>query len=1087
MPIDRVSADELDEIRKQLSLLSFDSAELDEISENAMPAFIGRFALERQLGSGSFGTVFIANDPKMSRKVAIKVAHIGAHASEQLRRRFLAEAHAAARMAHPNVVTVHECGEDDGLLYIVYQLCQGVTLSDWLADQPDRIEPRVAVEIVRQLAKGLAHAHVRGIVHRDMKPSNIVLHQEGDVVAEHNSSIIGFTPRITDFGLAHDLFAREDGSVGDNFLGTIDYMSPEQVQGGENSRSPTSDIYSLGVMMYRMLSGVLPSTGSNVLEILQRICSTEPIPIRYHNPSIPRDLAAICRKCLEKNPADRYQTCESLIADLNRWQSGLPIAARPRPIVERIGRAVAKAPVVFALAMSVLLISTASATLLLHLLLKLQDSYHNQGQILAASKRSESDLIMAKQDLTQTNAILEQKNLDIAENQLELINIAYRADLHLAYEDFKNGQLCAAVDSLDRIDQQIEGYIKPCFALQMLRNALSKARSSVNTMIERPTAFAIIPNSNLVVYGGDNGQLCLQNFHSGHVENTFSQPSTYQVTAIAVDSSSSYIAVGWSFVGFGGLSCSTVVTYRFNPELSEKWLDPIGDPFVLSKTCQSLSFSPDGKRLAMGGRYCPIVIKNVESNDVKATLQSDGRNRAVEFSPDGERILVLGREKLISVADATNGQTLATIPCPGVPQRAHWTTDGAAIAFYDYNSRDVIVIESVAPFKTLFRAKQSLGVIETIAVTPSGNHLIAGTRSGGFVAWDLMEGLTAGRAELEPVRETIPHAGVVLNTAVLDDCTVMSLDDNGELAITSIPCTENLLSEPTPTALIQLSNSDLGTFLAGFQGGSVRTIDDDGRTIQVLCDHGPPVTALASSDDGSKMAVGRIDGRIELWNYQEERQCLNLQYAPPANSLDDRKIHSIQLSPNGQLLAACGSDARLRVWQTNKPSKPIFEFEFTSRAFSLSFVGNRLVACGGMFEEICVFDIAQQKMVAQLPGTSLTKAMQFDATRNLLLSGHDDGRVRVHSARDWKLISVLSNSVAEISSLCISPDHECYLVGSMHGQVNLWDAETRLKIGTIHQFKDKRSIDAIEIRPDLRLITLSHGAQELPPALAISR
>ncbi len=1077
--LSRVSNAELLEFRRQLEALSQSATTLDDPREDAIPLRIGRFEIEGELGRGSFGTVYVANDPKMSRKVAIKVAHPGSLSSEKLRKRFLSEAQAAARMAHPNVVTVHEYGEVDGMHYIVYQLCCGETLTDWLAEQPDRIEPRVAVEIASQLAQGLAHAHVRGIVHRDIKPSNVVLHREAEAAPGHGNGPLDFTPRLTDFGLAHDQLSLEDGSLGDSLLGTIDYMSPEHVQGGDKSKAPTSDIYSLGVILYRMLAGVLPSPGNNVLEVLQRICSVDPISVHHHDPTIPRDLVAVCHKCLEKNPTNRYQSCEAFVADLRRWQRGEAITVRPRTTFERTWRAVAKAPVVYGLAMTVLLISLTSATVFFSLMLKLQQINREQGTLLAASQRSEARAVAAIQQVAHANVELELKSKAIEREQLQKMKTDYRADLRLAYEDFHVGHLWSVARQLERLEGRIEGYINTCFAFDILKSIASNDRHQFETAIAQPLVFAIVPDSNLVVYGGSNGQICFQNAVTGNIEHNFNDSPTREATAIAVDPAGKRLAVGWNADGFAGIKCSLVTTYQLDRDNSQAWLTSESDCFAATSTCESLCFSPDGRLLAIGQRYGAVVISDLETGE-RIGIKSDGRHRSLDFSPDGKQILILGKEKSFKIAEVQTGELSAPIQCSGVPTRALWTTDGQAIAYSEYNSDRVVLLSSEPPYSLLYLAAQPLGVVETLAISSTGKHLVAGTRSGGMVVWDLRTTPTGGLTELLPIRAVTPHGGSVVATEVLDDQTIVSLAESGELVCSPIPQFNYLLEDIRPTALADWKGRP-NQFLVGFADGSVKKIDSQGQTIQVYnTESNAAITAVALTTDGTQFAIGSSDGRIQLFS-EGKTGSQDVAYHVPEDSIHDRVICSLQFSADGRQLAACGGDARLRLWQVKNLSKPTLEYCFSSRAYCVCFVSPRYLACGGMFEEITVFDIESKRIVQRLPGTQLANAVLFDESRKMLVSGHADGHVRLHSTSTWKLEHSLARTVGGVRSLKMSPSAECYLVGTEHGQVNLLDADACAFIGTLKEFSDRRSIEAVEICQDLRLLTLCAGVQGLHP------
>jgi WD40 repeat protein len=190
------------------------------------------------------------------------------------------------------------------------------------------------------------------------------------------------------------------------------------------------------------------------------------------------------------------------------------------------------------------------------------------------------------------------------------------------------------------------------------------------------------------------------------------------------------------------------------------------------------------------------------------------------------------------------------------------------------------------------------------------------------------------------------------------------------------------------------------------------------------------------------------------------------------------------------LITACGGDARVRVWHIKRLKSPMLEHSFSSRAYCVCFVGPRQIACGGMFEEITVFDLESKRIVKQLPGTRLANSILFDESRQRLVSGHADGHVRLHSTASWKLDMSIACTVGGVRSLNLSPGAECYLVGTEHGQVNLLDAGACSFIGTLKQFVDQRSIDAVEVSEDLQLLTLSRGVQGLHPVsrtIAVSK
>jgi hypothetical protein len=311
-----------------------------ERSSRAAIGGLGRFELCEVLGQGSFGRVYKAYDPQLDRFVALKVPTFG---SDQLHKvqRFLAEAKAAARLRHPNIVPTYESGELEGQFYIAAQFVDGEPLAERIEGEP--VEFRQAAEWVAQLAEALAYAHREGIVHRDIKPGNVMLDRQS-------------VPQIMDFGLAkridEDSAITTDGSV----LGTPAYMPPEQARGELGKVGPHSDQYSLGVVLYELLSGQRPFEGPPHAVIAQ-VVGVEPPSPRSVRVEIPKDLEAICQKAMSKEIAGRYGSTEAMAGDLRAWLRGDSTLARPMSAGEQAVRWMRRNPVVTGLTAAVTLVT----------------------------------------------------------------------------------------------------------------------------------------------------------------------------------------------------------------------------------------------------------------------------------------------------------------------------------------------------------------------------------------------------------------------------------------------------------------------------------------------------------------------------------------------------------------------------------------------------------------------------------------------------------------------------------------------------------------------------------------------------------
>ncbi len=288
--------------------------------ESGEPAWIGPYRVERLLGAGGMGEVYLAWQQWPRRQVALKIIQAGTRASRGRLARFRAEAEAIARLGHPHVVSLYDVGEHDGRPYFTMEYVAGGNLAERLAQAP--LAAPAAARVLETLARAVHAAHERGIIHRDLKPSNVLLAADG-------------TPKVGDFGLAKQVDDPPEGEApgcqteSGAVLGTPAYMAPEQAAGRGAAVGPAADVYALGAILYEALTGRPPFRAAGVLETLEQVRRQEPVAPGRLVPGLPRDLETVCLKCLEKEPARRYATASDLADDLGRFLRGQPIGARP--------------------------------------------------------------------------------------------------------------------------------------------------------------------------------------------------------------------------------------------------------------------------------------------------------------------------------------------------------------------------------------------------------------------------------------------------------------------------------------------------------------------------------------------------------------------------------------------------------------------------------------------------------------------------------------------------------------------------------------------------------------------------------------
>src|SRR5216117_4174620 len=308
-------------------------------------ADFGDYELLEEIGRGGQGVVYRAHQKSLNRTVALKIIGLGHWATEAHLKRFRREAESAASLEHPCIVPIHEVGERDGSCYFSMKFIEGGQLDEVVRREPMPV--RRAVELIVKVARTVHYAHEHHILHRDIKPGNILLDQQGE-------------PHLTDFGLARLVETESTITRTMEVLGTPSYMAPEQAVGNDAAITSTTDVYGLGAVLYQLLTGHPPFAGGTTFETVRLVLDTEPRQPRLLNPKIDRDLNTICLKCLEKDPKRRYSTALALAEDLERWLKHEPIAARHTGVLARGKKWVRRNPARALSAASLIALAAAS-------------------------------------------------------------------------------------------------------------------------------------------------------------------------------------------------------------------------------------------------------------------------------------------------------------------------------------------------------------------------------------------------------------------------------------------------------------------------------------------------------------------------------------------------------------------------------------------------------------------------------------------------------------------------------------------------------------------------------------------------------
>ncbi|HUE13902.1 MAG TPA: serine/threonine-protein kinase, partial [Planctomycetaceae bacterium] len=338
--------------------------------------YFGDYEILEEIARGGMGVVYKARQVSLDRIVALKMILAGQLASETDVERFYTEAKAAANLQHPNIVAIHEVGQHENQHYFSMDYVEGQSLAQLVREKP--LPAAKAAEYVKTIAEAINYAHQQGTLHRDLKPSNIL--------------IDGFDqPRVTDFGLAKRIEASAQVTATGSLMGTSSYMSPEQAGAHGGKVGPASDVYSLGAVLYELVTGRPPFLGESLVATLNQVLNAEPVSPRLLNPNVPRDLETICLKCLQKEPLRRYGSSQELANELGRFQCGEPIKARPIGKIARLWRWCKRKPLVASLAAS-------AASLLMAVIVVTAVGYFVSS---AALDRSERTLYAAHMNLAE--------------------------------------------------------------------------------------------------------------------------------------------------------------------------------------------------------------------------------------------------------------------------------------------------------------------------------------------------------------------------------------------------------------------------------------------------------------------------------------------------------------------------------------------------------------------------------------------------------------------------------------------------------------------------------------------------------------